>query len=231
MYHQLAFNTRSSNTVCEHLCTPSPLSSLPLPPLISPPSFHTITPLFKKNTPMSTPTPTWPHFTIHPVRTSLDLTATHSLFQSYARWLNLDLSFQSSDSELSTLPGKYSSLPPRNGEILLARLIPSNTPVGCIALRSLELPDHLSTQDSEPACEIKRLYTLPEARGLGIGRALLHEIIVVARERGYKSVWLDSLMSMMAKAVALYEELSFERAERYYETSLDGTVFLRLELT
>jgi len=180
---------------------------------------------------MTTPASTTPSFTIHPVRTPLDLTASHSLFQSYARWLNLDLSFQSFSHELSTLPGKYSPSPPHNGEILLARLVPSDTPVGCIALRALEPPDYLSTQGNEPACEIKRLYTLPEARGLGIGRALLHEIVATARERGYKSVWLDSLVPKMAKAVALYEELGFVRAEKYYETHLEGTVFLRLLLT
>lgn len=85
--------------------------------------------------------------------------------------------------------------------------------------------------NNEPACELKRLYTLPSGRGLGIGRALLLEIIATAKERGYKSMWLDTLMPQMAKAVALYESMGFERTKKYYETNLEGTVFLRLELT
>lgn len=168
-------------------------------------------------------------FTIVPVRTSTDLEEICSLFLAYAKWLNLDLSFQSFAEELSTLPGKYS--PNNGGELFLARLSSSETPVGCVALRRLQLPAHFAHRpDNEPACEIKRLYTVPDARGLGMGRTLLAATIEAARKNGYRSIWLDSLMPMMQKAVSLYEALGFERSEKYYETQLEGTVFFRLRL-
>lgn len=105
--------------------------------------------------------------------------------------------------------------------------------VGCIALRPLILPLHL-TSGSIPCnahpCELKRLYTLPMARGLGIGRALLLSIIAVAKAQGYTSMWLDTLLPRMAGAVKLYESVGFRKAERYYQTELEGTEFMKLDL-
>lgn len=44
----------------------------------------------------------------------------------------------------------------------------------------------------DDACEIKRMYVVPEARGGGIGRALLTALEDAGRELGYRLVRLDT---------------------------------------
>jgi GNAT superfamily N-acetyltransferase len=45
---------------------------------------------------------------------------------------------------------------------------------------------------SDEACEIKRMYVIPEARGRGVGRALLTALEQAASELGYRLTCLDT---------------------------------------
>ena len=63
-----------------------------------------------------------PRYNITRARRSEELADISALFQSYAEWLDIDLTFQGFSEELATLPGKYN---PPHGELLLARLAPS----------------------------------------------------------------------------------------------------------
>ena len=78
-------------------------------------------------------------------------------------------------------------------------------------------------------CEMKRLYVLPEGRGSGIGRNLVFTILEVAARLAYREVKLDTLPSML-KAIALYKEAGFVETEPYYDTPVEGTVFLAREI-
>ena len=153
---------------------------------------------------------------IEPARSPQDLESTAQLFAAYGESLGLDLSFQDFDTELTSLPGKYA---PPTGEILLARDNSGNA-VGCVAVRPLSPPD---------CCEMKRLYILPAARGLGVGKKLLHEILDKALSLGYNEIKLDTLPSMR-QAVSLYESAGFVSTTPYYKTPLPGTVFLSRQL-
>jgi len=59
-------------------------------------------------------------------------------------------------------------------------------------------------------CELRKMYFLPAARGLGAGRALLARCIEEARARGYRRMYLETLTGMHA-AQRLYEGLGFAR--------------------
>ena len=153
---------------------------------------------------------------IVPARTSQDIDITRTLFRAYQMSIDTDLCFQHFEAELASLPGKYA---PPLGEILLAWDL-DRRPLGCVALRPLDRPG---------VCEMKRLYVTPEGRGRGLGRALLDAIIAKARKTGYREVWLDTLPDMAA-AQELYRSAGFETGSSYYETPIDGTVFMRLDL-
>lgn len=133
------------------------------------------------------------------------------LFLVYAKGLNVDLCFQDFDAEVTTLPGKYA---PPEGELLIAR-DESGQMIGCVAMRKL----------TDEACEMKRLYVSPAARGTGLGLALANAILATAQACGYREMVLDSLPTMQ-EAIALYRNLGFSDIEPYYDTPVQGTVFL-----
>jgi len=58
-------------------------------------------------------------------------------------------------------------------------------------------------------CELRKMYFLAEARGLGFGRALLSHCLGFAREAGFQHVYLETLQTMTA-ARRLYEAFGFE---------------------
>ncbi|KIN03399.1 hypothetical protein OIDMADRAFT_17913 [Oidiodendron maius Zn] len=76
---------------------------------------------------------------------------------------------------------------------------------------------------------MKRLYVIAEGRGLGIGKMMLKRALECAREMGYKEVCLDTLSSMNT-ARGVYKEFGFREIEAYYETPIEGTIFLGLTL-
>ena len=135
-------------------------------------------------------------------------------FRNYAGWLGVDLSFQKFDEEMASLPGAYA---PPHGRLYYAEN--DGRPAGCVGVRPF----------SEGVCEMKRLYVEPGQRGFGIGRDLAVAAITSAKELGYRKILLDTLPAMRI-AVKLYRELGFQDAPAYYETPIEGTMFLALDL-
>jgi ribosomal protein S18 acetylase RimI-like enzyme len=76
---------------------------------------------------------------------------------------------------------------------------------------------------------MKRLYVSEEGRGFGLGERLVDAIVKEAERIGYLEIRLDTLPSM-AEAIALYRKPGFERIERYYDTPVTGTIFMRRSL-
>lgn len=69
--------------------------------------------------------------------------------------------------------------------------------------------------DGLPAdtCELVKMYLLPEARGVGLGKTLIEKSLQFARDNGYNNVYLES-MPELKKALKVYEKFGF--------TYLDG---------
>jgi putative acetyltransferase len=112
------------------------------------------------------------------------------------------------------LPGAYA--PPR-GALLVARV--HGRVAGCVGLRPL----------TGNACEMKRLFVRPTARGAGVGRLLAVAVVAEARRLGYGRMRLDTTPGMEA-AQALYEQLGFREIAPYTHNPVAGTRFLEREL-
>jgi putative acetyltransferase len=63
----------------------------------------------------------------------------------------------------------------------------------------------------ESHAELKSMHTAEEARGQGIGRAMVDHLLGVARERGFRQVSIETgTMEAFAPARALYAGVGFE---------------------
>ena len=65
----------------------------------------------------------------------------------------------------------------------------------------------------EREAEIRRMYLLPSARGAGVGRALLEELIAYAKERRFERVVLETA-SVLKEAISLYRKRGFAPVAR-----------------
>lgn len=56
--------------------------------------------------------------------------------------------------------------------------------------------------------ELVKMYLVPEARGLGLGKKLILKCLDEARSKGFKRIYLET-MTELEKAVKAYEKLGF----------------------
>lgn len=144
-----------------------------------------------------------------------DMAVARKLFEEYAAWVSIDLSFQDFAGELKRLPGDYA---PPGGALFLAWS--EAMPAGCIAVRRIDDGD----------CEMKRLYVRDAFRGLSAGERLAREAIEWARAAGYRRMLLDTLPAMRS-AHRLYERLGFAEIPAYRFNPVEGARYMALDLT
>jgi len=60
------------------------------------------------------------------------------------------------------------------------------------------------------ACELKKMYFLPEGRGKGLGRKLVERCLQAAKEIGFEYCYLETF-NTMKDAMVLYEKVGFEK--------------------
>lgn len=154
--------------------------------------------------------------TIRRATSSDEIEAVKLLFREHAGSLGFDLCFQNFEQELAGLPGPYA---PPSGCLLLATA--GGEPAGCVALKRL----------ADGVGEMKRLYVRGSHRGTGLGRTLAERILREARGRGYRTVRLDTVPSVMGSAVALYRSLGFREVPAYCLNPVPGALFMELPLS
>lgn len=59
-------------------------------------------------------------------------------------------------------------------------------------------------------CELKKMYFLPEARGLGLGQKVLNACLQAAKTNGYSFCYLETF-NTMNNAIKLYEKAGFKK--------------------
>ena len=102
--------------------------------------------------------------------------------------------------ELFQKPGSIYYVAELNGELLGgAGIYPSNG-----------LPD--------ATCELVKMYLLPKARGLGLGKTLIDKVLAFAKESGYKNVYIET-MPELKQAMKVYEKFGF----RYLDGPMGNT--------
>jgi len=155
-------------------------------------------------------------FTVSPARAGVEMTSAAALFRAYAKALPVDLAPQGFGAELKSLPGPYA---PPEGELLLAKR--GDHVLGCIGLKPLAPPD---------VAEIKRLFVRPQARGHGVGKALIQAVMTTAGQAGYDEIKLDTLPQMEG-AIALYKASGFVPIPPYGSHPYPGLVTLGRKLS
>lgn len=61
----------------------------------------------------------------------------------------------------------------------------------------------------EYTCELVKMYLLPEARGIGLGRTLIEKSLETAKEMGFQQVYLETLDELHF-ALKIYAKFGFE---------------------
>jgi GNAT superfamily N-acetyltransferase len=153
------------------------------------------------------------------------------LFREYGAWvagrLEQDAGISFTDADQARHHDAFRGELPRllgpRGRLLVARL--DDEPVGVGALKPVD----------DMTAEIKRMYVRPAAQGLGVGRAILAQLVQHARAERYATVRLETLR-FMTTAQAMYRDFGFVEVSKFggsetANTVLDPlTIFMELDL-
>jgi putative acetyltransferase len=128
-----------------------------------------------------------------------DSRAVFGIVDSVLREYGLQSDPRGTDADLADLEASYQQ---RAG---VFRVIESSdkTIVGCGGLFPVD----------SGTVELRKMYLLAEARGRGLGKKLLAELLDEARRLGYKRVVLET-NSVLKEAIGLYRKFGFEPVAR-----------------
>jgi ribosomal protein S18 acetylase RimI-like enzyme len=90
--------------------------------------------------------------------------------------------------------------------------------VGCVILRPLPYLTDVR------AAEVKRLYVVPDSRGLQVAQKLLDVLHTFAKDKNYERMYLDTKDDLTA-AIKFYERQGYETCDRYNDNP-QATIFM-----
>jgi GNAT superfamily N-acetyltransferase len=117
-------------------------------------------------------------------------------------------------------------IPAATSDITFARFLDAKEPVHALVAESgdrivgiVHYIFHRSTWTPGPYCYLQDLFTIEEARGLGVGRALIEAVYARAKEEGAPRVyWLTHESNSVA--MALYDKIADKSGFVQYRKSL-----------
>lgn len=135
-------------------------------------------------------------FLIHPI-TPADDTAMAAVIRSVMPEFGADgPGFAIHDAEVDTMSSAYAA--PRSAYFVVER---DGRVIGGGGIAPLE-------NAAPEVCELRKMYFLPEARGIGAGTAMMQRCLDAARAHGFLRCYLETLTGMDA-AQALYQRSGF----------------------
>ena len=153
------------------------------------------------------------HLTIRPA-TNADCERVQKLVFNVLAEFGLSGAPDSTDADLNDLEANYAG---RGGWFDVIENSDGNL-VGSCGLYAID----------ESTCELRKMYFVPEVRGLGLGRYILELAIERARAQGFSKMVLETSSKLLA-ANRLYQQFGFRpavsehlaaRADQYYELDL-----------
>jgi GNAT superfamily N-acetyltransferase len=119
-----------------------------------------------------------------------------------AYFRELEARFESGFDVAADDSARVEDMVPPSGLFVIARL--DGEAVGCGGLK----------RTSKTVGEIKRVWTAPSARGIGVARRLLRTLEAAAREKGLKTLRLDTNRAL-TEAHALYHSEGYKEVARF----------------
>lgn len=119
-------------------------------------------------------------------------------------WREVDLIYGNSEPTAPDMSGLDSD----RAAFLIVRV--DGKAMGCVGLRPL----------SDTIAEVKRMYVQPAARRTGLARRSMERLEAIARENGFREIWLETGLRQPA-AIRLYENLGYERIASFGDYAKD----------
>jgi ribosomal protein S18 acetylase RimI-like enzyme len=132
------------------------------------------------------------------------------LFREYAAELGNVACNADMEQEIVGLPGRYA---PPDGCLLL------------LTFRGMAAACGAYRRAADGSCELKRIYVMPDLRGMGFGRIVTEELLRRALAAGYRRATLDTLTTMHS-AQELYKSLAFMETHRVPAEKGPGIVYM-----
>lgn len=93
-------------------------------------------------------------------------------------------------------------------------LIEFNDNVVLIYLEGKPVASGCFKKYNDNTVELKRMFVLPEARGLGLAQQVIKELEIEAKKQGFETMILETLYKQI-EAIGLYQKVGFEIVENY----------------